>query len=244
VLLLGLASAALADATFQEQNERLQLISAYLVDFRPGGAPIAPSPAEEPLDLDFDVALQLGIVPDIDSRVGRRDEHLDPPDVIIRPRARIMLGLGLFLGATYTPPIVTWNGYQSEIVGVETGFRYGFDTDWLFAGLRGSYTHAHITGPVTQVDAHDRFTTDNFGLDLTFGAKLFGHFVPWGGVGYGHVDAATHVEVDGVHLSAQSDYPYGLIGIDILISRFTLSFEQDFSEDFLQHIWVGVAVRF
>jgi hypothetical protein len=243
-LALAAAPAATAATTFQDQEERLELVYAYLADLRPGGAPIPLSATAAPLDVAADLELEAGLVPDVDSRVGAKDEDVKPPPVLFRPRARILLGIGVFVGASYTPPIATWRGFREEVFGLEGGFRTGFATDWAFAQIRGSYTRAHVTGPVTASDARDIFTTQNRAADLTFGARLFEHVAPWAGVGYGHVDARLLVTNDGTRLPARSDYPYGIIGLDVLVGPVTIGIEQDFSEDFLQHLWLSIGVRF
>ena len=70
--------------TFQEQAERLQLIYAFLLDLRPGQAPRLPAASL------LDLSLEILPFPDIDNRVGAKDEQIDPPAAIPRLRVRYL----------------------------------------------------------------------------------------------------------------------------------------------------------
>jgi hypothetical protein len=181
-------------------------------------------------------------MPNVDTRVGSRDEDISPPDLDVRGRVRLGLPIGLFAGVSYTPPL-EWDHFRSSVVGGEIGWRVGFGPH-LFAGVRGSLTYAESTGPIAQRGDDDTFRSLNRGVDGTLGVLLFDHVAPYAGVGYGHVDTTLRVESDGVKLEASNGYWYGLVGFEARLGGASLAFEQDFSESFLRHIWIGLSYRF
>ena len=134
----------LAQTTFQEQAARLQNINAFLQDFRPGTAPERVS--KNRLELAFELYPQ----PDLDTRVGRKDEPIDPPSVVPRVRARYLLKNGLFLGGSAVPGI-EFQDYDADTVAAEVGYRFKLGKTTL--QLRASYSDGDITGPITEIDA-------------------------------------------------------------------------------------------
>ena len=76
-LLLLLARTAGA-VTFIEQANRLQLIYGGLLDFRPGQSPMPVETSE------WSLGLELIPNPEVDTRIGAKDEPIDPPPLVPR----------------------------------------------------------------------------------------------------------------------------------------------------------------
>lgn len=233
LLFLG-AFPALAQTTFQEQTERLMNINGLLLDFRPVSAPIRFD--KSTLELSFDFNVQ----PSINTRVGNKDEPLDPPSVVPKLRARYVMRNGLTLGAAFAPGI-EFQDYEAEYTSFELGYRGSFG-QWVY-GLRASYTDGDVVGPVTEQEAMDLFVFTNQGADLSLG-RSFGSLHLYGFAGFVELDTELEIEEDGVHLTATESTGYGGLGLSWHWRKFGFNFEQNFSADYLSNIIFGLSYRF
>ncbi len=224
-----------AGTTFQEQAARLQDINAYLLDFRPGTAPIRPDKGR------IELALDGSPQPGINTRVGNKEEPVDPPSFVPRFRARYLWSNGLMVGGTVTPGI-EFQDYEADYFAVELGYRFYL---WRhhFA-LRAHYTDGDVTGPITEQNVEDFFTFTNQGLDFSAGRayKSF-HFYVF--AGYTEAETSLDVASDGVRLDNESDAFYAGLGVTWRFGhRFTANFEQNFTDDYLQHMILSLGYRF
>ncbi len=233
-LLLVSPLAVLADTTFQEQAARLQNINAYLLDLRPAGAPYAPRIGR----LEF--SLDINPQPTIDTRVGLKDEPIDPPSIVPKVRARYQGGGGWFIGGAYAPGI-EFQDYEAEYLSLEAGFRFRFRG--LSFGIRGSYSDGDITGPITEPNVDDFFDFTNQGLDLSLG-KTFGRLAVYGFIGANDIETSLEIEVDGAFLENSDDTYYAGFGVGYEWRRFRFNFEQNFTDDYLKHLIFSLGYRF
>lgn len=230
----GLWPSAPQAVTHLEQAERLQAVYAYLLDFRPAGAPRLP-----PRGL-FELQAEAIPAPSVDHRVGAKDEPIDPPSAIPRLRAKYLSAAGLMLGATANPATEV-QGYAAPWAGGELGWRARLGA--LHGELRGYVLSARVTGPITESGARDEFTFVNQGADLRLGLA-WGRLMPYAGVGAGHSESTLTVEADGAQFDASLDYRYWMAGATIALEPFLFTFEQNRTEDFLSHYILAVAVQF
>ena len=220
--------------TFSEQAERLQLIYAFLLDFRPGQAPLTP-PRNE-----LEIGLDLTAVPSINNRIGAKTEPVEPPAVIPRPRLRYLSSGGLMAGATYVPGL-EFSGYQADLAGGEVGFRSSLGgTLW---GVRAFALSGTIRGAITSPTVEDDFEVNLTGADLLLGWE-FGAWLPYLGGGRGKAETTLFVISDGVVLKTAGDYSYLLAGVTLALDGFRITIEQSRSEDFLDHVTLGISVVF
>ena len=220
--------------TFPEQAERLQLIYAFLLDFRPGQAPL------RPVRNELEIGLDLTAVPDIDNRIGAKAEPVEPPSVIPRPRLRYLSSGGLMAGATYVPGL-KFSGYQADLAGGEVGFRFSLGgTLW---GVRAFALSGTIKGAITSSVVDDDFEVNLTGADLLLGGE-FGAWLPYLGGGSGNAETTLSVKSDGVMLKTAGDYSYLLAGVTLALNGFRITIEQSRSEDFLDHATLGISVVF
>lgn len=223
----------LGQTTFQEQAARLQNINAYLLDFRPASAPWLPQ--ENTLEFVFDLNPQ----PTIDTRVGNKDEPVDPPSLVPKLRARYLWSSGLAVGAAYAPGIELQD-YEADFYSLELGYRFElFTLGWA---LRASYTDGDVTGPITEPNVNDFFEFKNKGVDLS-GGKAFGQLYAYGFLGRVDTETSLDIEVDGVHLDNEDDALYGGLGATWTWRSFGFTLEQNFSDDYLKNLILSVSYR-
>ena len=235
LLLLGLLCADRAQAvTFLEQAERLQVINAFLLDLRPGQAPV---PVTAPT---LDLGVELLPPPSINPKGGSKEEPIDTPPVVPRVRVRFLWPWGLMLGATANPPVPVL-GFTATWLGAEAGLRTALGP--LHGELRLFTMQATVLGPITEREAQDEFRMANRGSDVRLGAVL-GPVSAYAGVGRGSTDTELHVEADGALLTASQDYGYWLAGVSAELAGWLLTFEQNRTEDFLYHFLLGASLRF
>lgn len=220
--------------TFQEQAERLQNINAFLLDFRPNTAPIIVD------RMSFEAILDVNPQPSINTRVGRKDEPIDPPSVVPKLRGRLLLPNGLFLGAAFAPGI-EFEDYTAEYISAELGYRLQL-SGWALS-LRGSYTDGDLEGPITESDAEDMFTFTNIGADVSLGTRL-GPVDVYGFAGWNDVDTIMDIEADGVRLAfTEGTYYYGA-GLGYTRGRWRVNLEQNITDDYLSHLTLSLSFRF
>lgn len=227
-------SGLLGQTTFQEQADRLQNINAYLLDFRPAAAPDVVE------KLSFEGSFDLYPQPSINTRIGAKDEPLDPPSVVPKLRGRILLPQGWMLGGTYVPGI-TFQDYTADYVSLELGYRMRV-RGWDF-GLRASYGDGDVEGPITENEAKDEFTFTNVGFDFSIG-KQFGQFKPYVFLGQNDIETELLIEEDGALLDNEDDAPYAGLGVTYIHGAWRLNFEQNFTDDYLAFISASVGYRF
>lgn len=235
ICLMGMALVSLrAQTTFQEQAARLQNVNAYLLDFRLGTAP-------EPVDgWQFELALEGLPQPSIDVRVGRKNEEIDPPSVVPRLRGRFQLASGLFAGGTYVPGI-EYEGYEADYYGVELGKLFSlFGWDWI---ARASYSDGDVVGPVTETELDDDFTFTNLGIDLTAALPIW-RLAIYGTLGYNDIETTLRVRRDGAFLENTESTAYAALGLVYRQRAWTFGFEQQFTDDYLQHFSLRTGYRF
>lgn len=239
VIIIGLAVSFLpklnAGTTFQEQAARLQNINAYLLDFRPGTAP------DKVMRHRLELALDFTPQPSVDTRVGNKDEPVDPPSVVPKVRARYLTRIGVFLGGTYVPGL-EFEDYEADYYSLEAGIRRKISL-WHWAA-RIHITDGEVTGPITEIGVKDLFTLDNQGLDFSLG-RMFGPIHVYGFAGYTETDTSLEIESDGVQLENTDDTIYGGIGGTWRIGRkAAISLEQNFTDDYLKHLVLSLSYRF
>lgn len=225
---------AASAVTFDQQAERLQLINSYLLDFRPAQGPVLSR------DNGIEVGFDLIPVPSIDSRVGAKDEPVEPPEIIPRPRARYHSESGMVLGLSYIPP-VELDGYAASLGAVEAGFRFPLG-NWRM-GLRAYAMDGEVDGPVTDPVISDDFQITNYGGDGLFGLQI-GFWLPYLGAGRGKTSSTLTIKSDGVKLKAERSYSYFMAGltVDMGILRFTL--EQSSTDSVLDHFTLSLSLVF
>ncbi|CAM2067166.1 hypothetical protein SCOR_17435 [Sulfidibacter corallicola] len=234
VLLFSLPALAWGDTTFQEQSGRLQAINAYLLDFRPAGAPTKPD--KRALELVLDLYPQ----PSIDTRVGRKDEPIDPPNLVPKFRGRYLLASGLHLGAAYAPGI-EFQDYEAEFISLELGYRFTLAKTHF--ALRASYSDGDVEGPVTEPDVTDLFDFQNQGVDLSVG-RIWKDFEYYGFLGVNDIETRLDVEVDGAILRHEEDTYYGGLGVTWRRGALFVNLEQNATDDFLRNLVLSVGYRF
>jgi hypothetical protein len=220
--------------TYLEQAERLQFVYAFLLDYRPAGAPRLPSRSV------LEAQAEVIPAPDVDHRVGAKDEPIDPPPAIPRARLKYLSASGLMAGVTVSPPVAVL-GYSAPWLGGELGWRTALGP--LHGELRGYLISAQVTGPITGSGASDTFDMVNQGADLRLGLAL-GPLMPYGGAGSGHSESTLAVESDGAELDAETDYQYWMLGVTYDWAPLFLTFEQHRTEIFLSHFILAVGGQF
>lgn len=234
LLLLPCSGFLFGQTTFQEQAARLQNINAHLLDFRPATAPVQFD--KNTLELSFDLNLQ----PSINARVGNKDEPLDPPSVVPKVRGRYVLRNGFYVGGAIAPGI-EFQDYDAEYFSAELGYRFslaGFD-----AGLRASYSDGDVTGPITEKETDDLFKFTNMGADFSLG-KTFNALHAYVFGGYTSIETELDITADGVHLENDDSTYYGGAGVTYDIGSFGITVEQNFSDDYLANLIMGLGYRF
>ena len=234
VFLMIASFAAFSQTTFEEQAARLQDINAFLLDMRPGTAPVKPD------RISFSATLDLTPQPDLDTRVGNKDEKVDPPSVVPRLRLRMESPFGLFVGGTYVPGMEL-DGYEADYYGLEAGYRFKISN--LHGQLRGAYLDGDVTGPVTEEESDDFFTFQSSGFDFSLG-YIRKAFCFYGFAGHGSVDTTLDIQSDGVRLTNDNQEMYGGLGINWRHNRWELTLEQNVTGDFLRHLVLSVGYRF
>ena len=231
--LVASLSTLFAQTTFQEQTARLQNINAYLLDLRPQAAPGSGSS-------HWLLSFELTPQPDVDTRVGNKDEPIDPPSVVPRVRLRYRTNMGLFVGATYVPGL-EFQDYEADYYALELGWgrRLG---PWALA-LRGSIGDGDVTGPITEEGVEDFFTFENNGVDLSLGRRV-GPVRLYGFAGRGATETSLEVQSDGVRLAQDDDTAYGGLGLSWRLHKWELVLEQNFTDDYLKHVTASVGYRF
>jgi len=223
-----------AQTTFQEQADRLQNINAFLLDFRPGTAPV-------PVDKGrFELAFELAPQPSVNTRVGNKDEPVDPPSIVPRLRARYLSANGFLIGGTATPGI-EFMDYKAETVSFELGYRFSLAN--LGFQVRASYSDGDVEGPITEKHVKDQFTFTNNSFDLAC-AKSFGRFHFYAFLGYIDIETELDIESDGVHLTNTEDAGYGGLGLTWDWRSLGFTLEQNFTDDYLQNVMLSAAYRF
>lgn len=221
--------------TFQEQQARLQNINAFLLDFRPNAAPEVVGKSQLALILDINPQ------PTIDSRVGSKDEPIDPPSVVPKLRGRYIHRSGLMFGAAYAPGI-EFEGYEAEFVSLEAGYRREISRGWV-SGIRFSFSDGDVTGPITNVDIDDDFTFKNIGADLAL-ARHWQALSLYAFVGYNDIETTLLIQEDGAFLRNEEDTYYGGFGAGYAWKKLHFNLEQNFTDDYLAHVTFSVAYRF
>lgn len=233
-LLCCLSCLSFAQTTFQEQAARLQNINAFLLDFRPATAPLRFS--RSTLEVSFDLNPQ----PTINTRVGNKDEPIDPPSIVPKLRGRYILSGGLFIGGAVAPGI-EFEGYEADTISLEAGYRFEIGA-WQL-GLRAAYTDGDVVGPITETDAEDEFTLSNQSYDLSIGRR-FGNLHVYGIVGQVSTETELDIALDGVHLENEEDALYLGAGAIYNRGRWGVTLEQHFTDDYLAHVILGLGYRF
>lgn len=233
-VLLTLSGFAADGTTFQEQAARLQNINAYLLDYRPASAP------DKPTENQFRFSLDLTPQPDVNTRVGDKEEPIDPPSVV--PRLRLGYGFksGLVVSGTYVPG-VEYEDYETDMFSLDLGYRFQLGRYQLAA--RASYSDGEVQGPITDSQINDDFSFTNQGFDLSLGRKVK-RFNLYAFVGMNDIETTLDVNADGSHLENTDDAVYGGLGGSVQFGRLVFTLEQNFTDDYLQHVVLNVGYRF
>jgi len=232
-LLLGAAPRSSRAVTYLEQIERLRLLTALLLDLRPGQAPLVPERGA------FDVALEIIPTPSFSTQVGGKTEPIDPPPAIPRLRLRYLSAGGFMLGGTASPALEVRH-YSAAFTGGELGLRRAFGS--LHLELRGFAIAGQVRGPFTQTGARDSLHFANHGADLRAGIPL-GALALYAGAGRGSTTTELDVEADGARIKGDNAYVYRLAGAAWVGTTWQLTLEQESSETFLRHVILALSRR-
>lgn len=233
-LVMSVWAAPARAVTFDEQAQRLQLIYAYLLDFRPVQGPVLSRGNR------IELALELTPSPSIDNRVGAKDEPVHSPALIPRPRARFHSATGVVLGAAYTPPVEV-SGYEVSLGALEAGYRFPLG-NWR-AGLRAYAMDGEVAGPVTEADSADDFQLTNAGVDALAGLQV-GFWLPYVGVGRAKTRSTLTIQSDGVTLEARRSYTYLLAGLSGDMDNLRFTVEQSRTDSVLDHFTISFSWMF
>jgi hypothetical protein len=220
--------------TFTEQIERLQLVYAALLDYRPGGPPRVFGRGQLAL------GLELVPIPPIDNRVGNKDEPVNPPPAYGRGRAIVGIGAGFAIGVAYLPPVPVAN-YRAQLAGLS--IEYDWERGAFLAGARAFYQSASVRGPITDPSTSDQFTAANAGLDVRAG-WAFPPWIVYGGAGAGETRSRLEVTSDGSVSNAAADYRYAFAGASRDFGAWRVALEQQQTEIYLQNVVLTVMYAF
>jgi hypothetical protein len=151
-------ASASANVTWEEQAERLQNVSATLLD----GVPFA-DPAQSPMSLEG--RMGVSFLPRVDPRVGAKREEVPTSPIHAIPTLQLNArrsALGLQMWGGYLPP------GGEEIFGIDAKFRQwsgGASAQAFFAGgafdvgitLGAQHSDAELEGAITSANAQDNF---------------------------------------------------------------------------------------
>lgn len=229
-LLLALSSTAGA-VTFIQQANRLQLIYAALLDFRPGQSP---NPVERSA---WSLAFELIPMPEVDTRIGAKDEPIDSPPFVPRLRLRWVARWGLLLGISLNPDLEVQN-YSAPWTAFELGLRG--TVGGLGVELRAHTIDGVVEGPITDSETKDRFEFENRGVDLRVGLPL-GRWSVYGGGGKSGTVSALLVASDGARIALDDEFTYLLAGIEFRGEDWTFTLEQNRTGDYLYHVILSLS---
>lgn len=232
---LSLTASSAQAVTSEEQADRIQQVYSFILDFRSNAAPLP----EESGTLDLQADLLL--MPEIDNRVGAKNEPVDTLPVVPRLRGRYHLPFGLVLGLAGSPGIPT---------GSQTATFWQGELDWrgragnLVFGGRTSLSSWKVVGAMTTKEYDDTFRIEQNNLDGRVGWDL-GGWIPYAGYGTGQQDLSLLIGEDDVLLELKDQsFAYQFIGLELRWSDWDFVVEQHQTEDFLQHIQFSVKRRF
>ncbi|NRA47062.1 MAG: hypothetical protein HRU09_19100 [Oligoflexales bacterium] len=224
-------------ATSEEQSERLQIINASVISFRPAKSRI------DRCTYCLTAGVSLGVLPEIDGTVGNKEERTDFLPVIPKPKVKFTLPYGIAIEGHGVPPIT--------IIDV-TPTIFAFHLEKFFVlkknhilSLDLVYTQGNIIAPVTLPDAADTFDFwTNTGMLVyhhRLSKKLFTHL----GVGSEQISTEFLVEVDGTLLTAEDTSTIFVGGFEWLFSKYTsVGFEQFVKSDIVSHFHLSAYYRF
>lgn len=212
----------------------MQNINAWLLDYRPASAPNRSERSH------FQISLDIIPQPDVDSRIGDKQEPIDPPDVVPRLRLGMQFKNGLVIGGTFVPEL-EYEDYQTEQISLDLGYRFKWRRYHL--AVRASFSDGEVDGPITDADTEDHFTFSNKGLDLSMG-RMFGRFHLYGFLGAGDTETTLDVKADGSNLENSDTAIYGGLGVSLQYRKFTFTLEQNATDDYLKHLIFNAGYRF
>ncbi|MCB1044018.1 MAG: hypothetical protein KDC35_13825 [Acidobacteria bacterium] len=224
-----------AQTTFQEQAARLQNINAYLLDFRPAAAP----EVREKISLEF--VLDLAVQPSVDTRVGNKDEDIDPPGVVPKLRGRLHFQQGFMIGGAFAPGI-EFQGYEADFVAAELGWRKQMNDFTI--GVRGSWIDGEILGPVTEPELDDLFVFENYAGDVSLAWSWTPTWTVYGFAGFVTTETSLDVALDGVHLDNDDDAFYGGAGVQWRNKKWRAVLEQNFTASYLNNVIASLSYSF
>ncbi|MCB1051905.1 MAG: hypothetical protein H6510_10085 [Acidobacteria bacterium] len=232
--LLCVGAVLWGQTTFQEQAQRLMNIQSYLLDLRPATAP-------EIVDhFQIEAILDLYPQPDVNARIGNKEEALDPPSWVPKLRFRGFFRNGLMIGGAWAPGI-DFQDYRAEFIALELGYRRVFQS-WT-TSVRASYSDGEIEGAITDPDFEDLFQYKNSGLDISVG-HYFGRAHVYGFVGWNETDNQLDIALDGVHLEGDDGTYYGGLGVQIPWNRWRFNLEQNATDTYLRNLILSASYRF
>lgn len=236
-----LASMALAGTahavTAEEQQERLMTVYSHLLDFRPS-RPAATAPQGT-----IEAEVEILHMPNVDNRVGIKEEPIDSMPLIPRFRARYFATDFLYAGTGFQFP-VEFEGYKYGFLAGELGVVYPIH-ERVAANVRTYYSDSRITGPVTVADADDEFSARQMGFDANVGLNLRPVYLS-AGLGYSKLDSTLDIEEDGVELELEKNYKYVTTNLSYDVADYTrLGVTQNFTDGgILQHWAFNVTQTF
>lgn len=224
-------------ATNIEQSERLQVINASLISFRPAKSRV------DRCSFCFTAGISLGVLPEVDGTVGNKEERTDFLPIIPKPKGKISLPYGFALEGYAVPPIMVLDVTPS-MYGIHLQ-KYFVLKKYHILSLNVVYSQGTIIAPVTLPDARDIFdyqtSTAMFIYHHRISKKLFGHF----GLGTEQINTEFLVEVDNTLLTAEDGSPIFVGGFEWLFSKNTsVGFEQFVKLDIVSHFHLSAYYRF
>lgn len=186
--------------TWEEQAERLQLVSATLLDAVPFTNPVTSS-------FSLQIQLPLSVLPKVDPTVGGKSEKVPASPVHTVPTLKI----SAFVGRSnlFDLGVQLWGGYllpgAEKIVGIKAALlelaaggaivpSKNIGNVSIYIAFGGQLSQSELKGGITASDAHDEFTAKT---TLLFVSP--GFYSPatrtWGGLTIGQKTTESRFEI-------------------------------------------------
>ena len=233
-LLILLGAKAAHAVTSLEQIDRLGEVYGALLDYRPAAIP---GPRSKGL---IEVAVELDLVPNIDNRIGAKNEPVQTSQLIGRVRLDWSPVSGLRLGGYLIPPI-TVLGTTARLFGAQA--EYGWGQRSVRSSLRIFHTRGSVDGAFSAPNASDQFTLNSSGVDLRSG-WFVNNWAMYGGVGRGKNQTQFNMGADGAVIEGRREYTYALAGIGWTRGSWTLVAEQQRTFSYLSNVIFTVTYGF
>ncbi|MCZ6556398.1 MAG: hypothetical protein O7A69_01320 [SAR324 cluster bacterium] len=225
--------------TSREQTERLLVLNALLFDLKMNG--IHPESGQS---LGVDLIHQ----PEIDDQVGRKDEGIDRPLFVPRPRYKIWIDDNL-LGAALIPPVEV-KGMSAFVGSVEYALRLNFGKDKstpavlraLKFYLRTTLTVGRIEGPIASADQPDQVDLSLATYEAALSYRHSNQLIAFAGMGTGRLDSSIKIAEDGAQIEVNNErFEYVFAGATWRRAGYLYSFQQNI-HDLLRNFSFAVEI--